>query len=58
MLLLSIFSFAQEPPPGGEPPPDPGENPEVPIGGIEILLLGGAAYGAKKAYDVYRKKIQ
>ena len=48
MVLLCIFSFAQ--------PGDPGNNPEVPLGGIEWLLLGGAAYGAKKAYDNYRKR--
>jgi hypothetical protein len=54
MLLLCIFSYAQ--PPGGVPPPDPGENPEVPIGGIELLLLGGAAFGAKKIYDMTRRK--
>jgi hypothetical protein len=35
--------------PGGTPPP-------VPITGIEILLAAGAAFGAKKAYDIYRRR--
>jgi hypothetical protein len=35
--------------PGGTPPP-------VPISGIELLLAGGAAFGAKKIYDMTRRK--
>ena len=35
--------------------PNPGGDPDVPISGIGLLLAAGAAYGAKKAYDVYRK---
>lgn len=52
--LSSVLVFAQVPPDdpgGGEDPGDP-----VPISGIGMLLAAGAAYGAKKAYDVYRKK--
>lgn len=54
ILVLTFFpllSFAQ---PGGGGPG--GEPPPVPITGIELLLAAGAGYGAKKAYDVYRKK--
>lgn len=49
-LLLPLMASAQPTGggPGGEPPP-------VPITGIELLLAAGAAYGAKKAYNVYRK---
>jgi hypothetical protein len=41
--ILTFFAFGQ---PGGGPPPDPGT--PVPLGGIEILLLAGAAIGIKK----------
>jgi hypothetical protein len=39
-------------------PGDPGDDVdgEVPIPGIGILLAAGAAFGAKKAYDVYRRR--
>ena len=54
IFVLAFFpmqSFAQ--PTGGGPGTEP---PPVPITGIELLLAAGAGYGAKKAYDVYRKK--
>ena len=46
------FSFSQ---PGGGGPGGGGD-PDVPIGGIEILLVAGAAFGIKKFSDK-RKKV-
>lgn len=45
LVLLTGFSqmaFAQ--------PGDPGGNPDVPITGIEWLLVGGGIFGARKMY--------
>ncbi len=42
-MLISFVLMAQ---PGSGPPPDPGE--PLPISGIEVLLLGGAALGVGK----------
>ena len=39
-----------------QPVPPPNEDDEVPIPGIGILLAAGAAFGAKKAYDIYRRR--
>jgi hypothetical protein len=54
-LALSYSSFAGGPP----PPPGGGMNPScwpppcIPIdGGLSFLLIAGAAYGAKKVYDL------
>jgi hypothetical protein len=44
----SSFLYAQ--------PGDPNEDPQVPISGIWLLLAGGAAFGAKKIYDMTRRK--
>ena len=38
------------------PPPDPGGDPDIPITGIEWLLIGGGLWGAKKIYDEKKKK--
>lgn len=45
--LLSIGAFAQ---PGGGGPGGGGD-PDVPLGGVEILIVAGALLGAKKAFD-------
>ena len=47
IFFLSAKAIAQ--------PGDPGTDPDVPIGGLEILLAAGAAFGAKKIYDSSRK---
>ena len=48
-FLLSFSVFAQ--------PPNPGDDPDVPIdGGISILIAAGALYGSKKIYDARKKK--
>ena len=48
VLLIMIFSpditLAQPPPPALEPT-------QAPLGGIELLLFGGAAYGIKRLKD-------
>lgn len=48
-FLAAAAAFAQD-----EPPGDPNEDPQVPISAIWILVAGGAAYGARKAYGVFR----
>jgi hypothetical protein len=61
ILVPVIYSNASAPPP--PPPPGPGTG-DVPIGGtapigsgLIILISMGAAYGAKKVYNV-RKRIE
>lgn len=51
-VLLSTSLFAQ---PGGGGPGGGGD-PDVPLGGIEILIAAGALLGAKKTFD--RRKIK
>ena len=48
LLSLSVTSYAQ---PGGGG--DPGEN--VPITGIEILLIGGGLFGVRKLLNRDKK---
>ena len=43
---LSITGFAQ--------PGDPGGDPDVPITGIEWLLVGGGIFGARKMYKRFK----
>jgi hypothetical protein len=47
VLYFSVFYtltlFAQ--------PGDPGGDPDVPLGGIELLIAAGAMFGAKKWFD-------
>ena len=45
--LFSVVCFAQ--------PGDPGGDPDVPLGGIELLIAAGAAFGAKKWLDKNKK---
>jgi len=60
-ILLATNLFAQDPDPG--PPPVDGGGPgdpdeEVPFdGGLSLLFMAGAGYGAKKAVD-YRKALK
>jgi hypothetical protein len=63
LSLVLIFSasdaFADERGPG-EPPGGPGTGPPVgggaPIGGGTLILIGlGAAYGAKKVYNLFEE---
>ena len=54
LFTLSVISYAN-PPGGGGNPSDPGDGGDpdagVPIdGGISLLLVAGAAYGARKIY--------
>lgn len=49
ILGCSFFACAQ---PGN--PATPNDNP-VPIGGLELLLIGGAAFGAKKIISSRKK---
>jgi len=45
--LSSLVTFAQ--------PGDPGGDPDVPIGGIELLIAAGALFGSKKWLDRSKK---
>lgn len=61
LLLLLVFlcitsiTFAAAPPP--PPPPGCWPPPCIPIdGGVSILLIAGAMYGAKKSYDKFRTR--
>ena len=59
--LFTITAFSQGP--GAPPPPGHGETENVPGGGapigggLVILLALGAGYGAKKYYDIKKKKL-
>lgn len=48
--LVSFLTFAQPSDPGG------GGNPTVPISGIEILIVAGAALGLRKFLSDKRQK--
>ncbi len=43
VFLISLFSLVTIAQPG-----DPGGDPDVPLGGIEILIAAGALFGAKR----------
>ena len=49
-FLAATAALAQD------PPPDPNEDPQVPISAVWILVAGGAAYGARKAYAAFRDR--
>ena len=44
---IALYAQPQDGNPGGAP---------APLGGISLLIAAGAAYGGKKAYDVYKKR--
>lgn len=46
--LFFVINVSAQPGGGG---PGGGGNPDVPIGGIEILILSGIAFGIKKLYN-------
>ena len=52
LVLISSGVFSQ--PTGGGP--GGGGDPDVPLGGIELLIAAGAAFGAKKWFDKNKKK--
>jgi hypothetical protein len=52
ILFISFASYAQ--PSGGGP--GGGGDPDVPLGGIELLIAAGAAFGAKRWFDKSKKK--
>ena len=53
MCLLCFAGYAQIPP----PPPPAGPPTQAPLdGGIVLLAVAGAAYGAKKVYNKKAKK--
>jgi hypothetical protein len=51
IIILSVAAIAQ--PTGGGP--GGGGDPNVPLGGIEILITAGALFGAKKWLDRNKK---
>jgi hypothetical protein len=50
-LVLSSLLYAQ---PGGGGPGGGGD-PDVPLGGIELLIAAGALFGARKWFDKSKK---
>ena len=65
VLFGAAFSSVAQPPPlppqakvppGKGPPGDPITDPDVPISGVEILLLAGGIFGAKKYFDHKKDK--
>jgi hypothetical protein len=53
IFLISYFGFQST---GFSQIGDPGGDDDVPITGIEWLLLGGSVFGARKAYLSLRKR--
>lgn len=58
LRLVAFFIFtssllAAQPGGGG---PGGGGDPDVPLGGIELLIAAGALFGAKKALDKRKLK--
>lgn len=65
LITITLFTInpthllAQDPP----PPPDHNSSGNVPgggapiAGGLGILLILGATYGAKKVYDIQKRKL-
>ena len=50
-LLLNVFAMAQPGDPGGDP-----DQGVIPIdGGVGFLIAAGAAFGAKKVFDISKK---
>ena len=47
LCLFSLVACAQ--------PGDPGGDPDVPLGGIELLIAAGALFGGKKWLDKSKK---
>ena len=53
MCMLCVTAYAQIPP----PPPPAGPPVQTPLdGGVILLAVAGAAYGAKKVYNKKAKK--
>jgi len=64
LVICAVALISQTPPPpnGGENPTEPGSG-NTPVGGgapiaggIEILLVLGAAYGGKKVWDFKKNR--
>lgn len=53
LFILKLTTLVAQPGGGG---PGGGGDPDVPLGGIELLIAAGALYGAKKALDKKRSK--
>jgi len=57
-IILFCFNqlmFGAAPPPPPPPPPPCWPPPCIPIdGGVSILIVAGALYGAKKSYDKFK----
>ena len=52
LLILTAFTVHAQPGGGG---PGGGGDPDVPLGGIELLIAAGALFGAKKWFDKSKK---
>lgn len=62
MLVILIGSLCSVPFTGrcdDDPPPPPSGDPDEPVpldGGLSLLIAAGVGYGAKKTYDLRKKK--
>ncbi|MCF6351452.1 MAG: hypothetical protein L3J06_00425 [Cyclobacteriaceae bacterium] len=54
VIFIFISSLLAAQPGGGGP--GGGGDPDVPLGGIELLIAAGALFGAKKAFDKKKSK--
>jgi hypothetical protein len=54
-LVILVFPVYAQPGGGGNPCPFPPCNPDVPISGIEVLLVAGGVLGVKRILGLIRK---
>lgn len=52
-LVVNVYCAYAQPTGGG---PGGGGDPDVPLGGIELLIAAGAAFGAKRWFDKNKKQ--
>ena len=55
IIILLVFVFLSHSPVVYAQPGDPGGDPDIPLGGIELLIAAVALFGAKKWFDRSKK---
>jgi len=55
-IILLVFVFFSHSLVLNAQPGDPGGDPDVPLGGIELLIVAGALFGAKKWLSKNKKE--